>query len=421
MDGTALHLLSQSRSGLWLLQHLPPAVFVFCFGACVGSFINVVNFRLPAGRSVISPPSRCPTCGANLRFFRENVPILGWFMVRGRCRYCKVRISPEYMIIEVIMALLFLGLYAVLYLVKPSTPWFGEIGGSWWYWNGFIRTWPAFFALAFLVAGLVSMTIIDARTFTIPIQIPLFITGAALVFWSVQALLPMRRVASMSWPIHCVGWTGCAMAFGGMIGTILAVILLRRGVFKYSFADYHEYVEEDQAIGEYPHARREMKHELLFLLPCIAGLVIGFFVGRSIGGAAPPTIVQALGASLAGYLVGGGLVWGVRILGTLGFGREAMGLGDVHLLGAIGAVVGWLDPILIFFIAPFSGLLWVAASMGLGTVFRALKRELPYGPHLALATIVVILCRPGIERARHSWLPTVDPPPRALVTSPPVP
>src|SRR5205823_8216736 len=138
-----------------------------------------VIYRLPVGMSVIEPPSRCMTCGARLRFFRENIPIVGWFAVRGKCRYCGVKISPQYMIIELLMALMFLGLYIVLFAVPHYTPWWGQIGGQWWYSNMIVRAWPAFIAWAFLLAGLVAMTVIDARTFTIPIQIPLFITFTA--------------------------------------------------------------------------------------------------------------------------------------------------------------------------------------------------------------------------------------------------
>ena len=100
---------------------------------------------------------------------------------------------------------------------------------------------------------------------------------------------------------------------------------------------------------------------------------------------------------MLGYLAGGGLVWLVRIAATLAVGREAMGIGDVHMLAAVGAVLGWRDPILVFFIAPFSGLLWVAVSKGLVTLFRKGRRELPYGPHLAAATVVVIACRSAIN------------------------
>ncbi len=388
------------------MQHVPSAIFVFCFGACVGSFVNVVNYRLPAGMSIATPPSRCPTCGARLRFFRENLPILGWLLVRGRCRYCGVKISAEYMVIELLMALLFLGLYLLLFTVHPGSGWWGGAGGWWWYTNGFFRAWPAYFVFAFLFASLVSMTIIDARTFTIPIQIPVFVTVVAFVLYPFQAALPLYTFKA-TWPIPCLSWQWTAVTFGGMLGVILAFVLLKSGRLRYSFADYHEYVSADQAIGDYPHARREMLVEIRYLLPVLIGVVAGFAVGRLLPAAPPPQPIQGLAASMAGYLTGGGLIWAVRILGSLGFGREAMGLGDVHLLGAIGAVLGWFDPILIFFIAPFSGILWAMVSMGLGSVFRQLRRELPYGPHLALATVIVFLGRPAIEWGWHAIMPLV--------------
>ncbi len=163
-------------------------------------------------------------------------------------------------------------------------------------------------------------------------------------------------------------------------------------------------------IGDYPHARREMGVEMLFLLPVVAGLTAGHFIGNVLPATAPPAFLQALGGSVLGYLCGAGLVWAVRILGTLGFGREAMGLGDVHLLGAIGAVLGWLDPLWIFFLAPFSGLTWVVVSMGASSFFKRKRRELPYGPHLAVATLVVILCRPAMNWAQSTYLPGLPPP-----------
>ena len=88
-----------------LYQHVPTAMFVFAFGAIVGSFINVVIYRLPAGMSVISPASRCPICGVRLAWY-ENLPILGWMLVRGRCRTCTAPISSQYMLIEAFMAVL---------------------------------------------------------------------------------------------------------------------------------------------------------------------------------------------------------------------------------------------------------------------------------------------------------------------------
>ncbi|MEE2973462.1 MAG: prepilin peptidase, partial [Planctomycetota bacterium] len=94
---------------------LVSSLFLFAFGAAVGSFLNVVVYRLPAGRSVVSPPSRCPRCGGLLSWY-ENLPILGWILLRGRCRRCRNPISLQYPLVESIMGLLFAGTYLLLYV-----------------------------------------------------------------------------------------------------------------------------------------------------------------------------------------------------------------------------------------------------------------------------------------------------------------
>jgi leader peptidase (prepilin peptidase)/N-methyltransferase len=81
-------------------------LFVFVFGAAIGSFLNVVIYRLPAGLSLLSPPSRCPHCLHRLGK-TENVPILGWLSLRGRCRWCKTPISRRYPLVEAATGLLF--------------------------------------------------------------------------------------------------------------------------------------------------------------------------------------------------------------------------------------------------------------------------------------------------------------------------
>jgi len=80
----------------------------FVFGACVGSFLNVVILRNPRGESVLRPGSRCDGCGAPILWW-DNLPILGWLLRRGRSRCCGARISPRYPIVELLTALLFLG------------------------------------------------------------------------------------------------------------------------------------------------------------------------------------------------------------------------------------------------------------------------------------------------------------------------
>ncbi|MEO7217922.1 MAG: prepilin peptidase [Gemmatimonadaceae bacterium] len=82
-------------------------VFAFAFGACIGSFLNVCISRWPAGMSVVSPPSRCPNCERAIRAY-ENVPILGWLGLRGRCAGCAEPISPQYPLVELLIALVWL-------------------------------------------------------------------------------------------------------------------------------------------------------------------------------------------------------------------------------------------------------------------------------------------------------------------------
>jgi leader peptidase (prepilin peptidase)/N-methyltransferase len=81
-------------------------VYAGLLGACIGSFLNVVIYRLPLGQSLVSPPSRCPQCGYRLAWF-DNLPIVGWLLLGGRCRKCRNRISIQYPLVELITALLF--------------------------------------------------------------------------------------------------------------------------------------------------------------------------------------------------------------------------------------------------------------------------------------------------------------------------
>ena len=88
-----------------------PAVFVFVLGAAVGSFLNVVIYRLPAGLSLLHPPSRCPTCKTRLKPY-DNVPVLGWLWLRGRCRYCRGRVALRYPLVEFFTGVLFLSVFS---------------------------------------------------------------------------------------------------------------------------------------------------------------------------------------------------------------------------------------------------------------------------------------------------------------------
>ena len=87
------------------------ALAIFALGLAFGSFLNVCIYRLPRDLSVIHPGSACPKCAQPIGFY-DNVPVLSWLVLRGRCRYCKAPISPRYLVVELLTGALFLACYA---------------------------------------------------------------------------------------------------------------------------------------------------------------------------------------------------------------------------------------------------------------------------------------------------------------------
>ena len=81
--------------------------FIFVFGACVGSFLNVCIFRLPEeGRSIVRPRSQCPSCHTMIRWY-DNIPIVSYILLKGKCRKCAAPISPQYIIVEALTGYIF--------------------------------------------------------------------------------------------------------------------------------------------------------------------------------------------------------------------------------------------------------------------------------------------------------------------------
>ena len=83
---------------------------IFLFGLAFGSFLNVCIYRLPRGLSVVAPRSACPKCKQPIAFY-DNLPVLSWLILGGRCRHCKTKITPRYLLIELLTGLLFLACY----------------------------------------------------------------------------------------------------------------------------------------------------------------------------------------------------------------------------------------------------------------------------------------------------------------------
>jgi leader peptidase (prepilin peptidase)/N-methyltransferase len=96
--------------------------FFFIFGIIVGSFLNVCISRIPEGQSIVSPGSRCPRCHTPIKPY-DNVPILGWLWLRGKCRACALPISLMYPLVELVTGLLFVGCYLSFGLTVETFKW----------------------------------------------------------------------------------------------------------------------------------------------------------------------------------------------------------------------------------------------------------------------------------------------------------
>jgi len=101
-------------------------VFVFVFGLCIGSFLNVCIYRLPVSKSIVHPRSMCPSCGSPIRFF-DNMPIISYVFLQGKCRQCKTKIPLRYPIIELLGGLFALGSYLKFGLTLDAVIYFAFI------------------------------------------------------------------------------------------------------------------------------------------------------------------------------------------------------------------------------------------------------------------------------------------------------
>lgn len=227
-------------------------------GALIGSFLNVVIHRVPAGQSVVRPPSACPTCGNAIGPF-DNIPIVSWLVLRGRCRHCSARISVRYPVVELGTALAFVGIAAwMISSLSPVSSVVGDAGSL-----GLLAA--ALMTTGYLWLGAVSIALIaiDLETHRLPNVIVLPGYGIVVLALAVPALLAgdLERFAftaagagilfgvylllALAWPggmglgdvklagvlgafLGFSGWAALAVgAFGAfLLGGVLSIILL---------------------------------------------------------------------------------------------------------------------------------------------------------------------------------------------------
>lgn len=146
-------------------------------GLLIGSFLNVVVYRVPAGMSIVSPPSACPNCGRHIRGF-DNIPVLSWLFLRGRCRDCREPISWRYPAVELGTAILFL---AVAWRFLPAAL---QNGAS-----TLAVSAPMLVAYAFLAAISIALALIDIDVHRLPNTIVLSALIVAAALFTLEAIL----------------------------------------------------------------------------------------------------------------------------------------------------------------------------------------------------------------------------------------
>lgn len=409
----------------WLL-----ITFLFALGACVGSFLNVVAYRLPLGKSIVRPPSACPKCNTQLSW-RDNIPIFGWIFLGGRCRYCRAPVSIRYPIIELITALLFAGTYGLMFMfnIGPCPPDGRMFVGSdetglETHLIGILALqtdWPALVLTLAMIGFLMAASLIDFDHFIIPLEITWILVGVGLIG---HALTDQPQVAGNLLLTQSTAPLGLA-AMTCTIGWLISLFALNRNWIRRSFMKGEPMLDREiaardgdvgvklpaPAVSTYDYSKSEVRgetlYEVLFLAPPIllfvVTLLLCFNVDRvelaSIMLSSKPFFGGFVG-SLLGAVVGAMTVWLTRVFGSLAFGKEAMGMGDVHLMAGVGAVIGPGAVVVAFFLAALVGL--VAA---IRLAFTSKFRTLPFGPFLAAGAFLAVFLycpiakvyRPGFE------------------------
>ena len=460
-------------------------------GACVGSFLNVVIFRLPRGLSVAQPRwSFCPQCEHRIRAY-DNIPVFGWLLLAGKCRDCRLAIPPMYPVVEALTALLFVVIWDVACVARVTPV------------STIAVIWPMAASLLFLFSSLMAMSVMDLETYTVDIRLCDASVAVGVICYSIwgltddqttarlmpaidDSLPPAVVVAAVAAAAAWAIWSKAATIFkksdpiefeqepspqndvpaasdsppgqnvvssptagkpstekaAAVLGVVtLGAIAVGACVWIYWFPSWPDGLAVspgqvrglaalfvfmtaliaasitpreadamvvDEIESQRAEARSMALREFAGFLPSLiaAGMAIWwlhsqsrlaeewtstsgipFFSPTSPGGA-PWALNMHMIASAA---LAATLGWTVRILGTLAFGKEAFGTGDIYILAAIGAAAGLSIAIIGFFLAAFLALAGVAIML-----VRKRSKAVPFGPWLALGAFLALYLRPPL-------------------------
>ena len=396
-------------------------MIAFVFGAFIGSFLNVCIHRLPRNESITHPPSRCYACGTRVQWY-DNLPIIGWVILGGKCRWCDTPFSSRYLVSEIVVGLLTAG-----------TWWYVTHGGFdarpvlspqvlWTQGQGISR--PVADALALIcLLPVVYLAFVGAMIdreyeiipdeLTMPFQFaaPLLAAVAGTSFFLERPPFPYSWLMTQTegGSFHQDVAHFLTTSWTVVIG---AVVLLALSLTPMRWV-YGPRLGED-AWTDAGH-RQVQTGFWYFAVVTLVLLAIATVLALVMS----PTLVPgdnhmtrldlpgflavSLVQSILGSLVGWAMPWLVGLLGSAGFRKNAMGYGDVKFFAPLGAVLGPVGVFYAFFLAALVG-----TMIGLPKMLMGKGRKLRFGPCLAIAAGLVLVVGPLI----HVWfLQRVMPPP----------
>jgi leader peptidase (prepilin peptidase)/N-methyltransferase len=362
-------------AGPWGIPFHLWSFFIGVCGLMVGSFLNVVIHRMPIGESIVTPPSHCPKCGYQIPM-RLNLPVISWLWLRGRCAQCRAAISPRYLLIELLTGALFLGSWLIW---GHETP--GKAG-----------------ALCILWAGFIAATWIDLEHFIIPDEITL---GGTFVGIVLSGLAPSLQGAPNPAEGMKLGAIGAIIGAGAVyavvrLGKLLfgrqkidlepgsTVIFHENGIALASETIPYEEVFYRRSDAVVMHASRVELADR-----CYWDKKLSLELRRD-----PPRLrigSEAINAENE--------PWMSVSTGQIVIPREAMGLGDVKFMAAIGAFIGWQATLFSLFASAVLGSIVGVGLIAIGR--REWSARLPYGPFIALAATLWVF---GARVWVYRWL-----------------
>lgn len=312
------------------------------FGLCIGSFVQACAYRIPRGLSIVFPSSSCPECKTKLAWY-DNMPLLGWLFLKGRCRYCQSKIPPEYLLVEIIFSIVSAALFYV-YVISGSS------------FDGYIYSY-FFFTWFFLLA------IIDFRFHRLPdvlTVLPLFLI---LCFD-----IPLKGKWDISLNLDknfCVFICFSLFIPNMLLNSILKIVELLDGIDS-----------EDKIILSL-QKKRILNQEGNLCLKYWWGLwlvIVIVLLGMSF------IADFQWGSKMVGYLGAWLLMYPVGFVVSKIVGETALGLGDIKYMACLGYVFGAVPMLIILLAGSF-----LASMLGLYDYLMRGKKSIPLGPFISIA------------------------------------